>query len=65
MRAPEKESALSIMEYIPKDKFDTLTDSQIEEQIELRQSLIRDMVGWLYPSILTDEIVKLRELLSK
>ena len=34
----------------------------LQEQIAIRLQLIREMVGSLYPSILVDEVVKLREL---
>lgn len=29
---------------------------QVEEQIEIRHAMKQQMVGWLYPSILDDEI---------
>lgn len=33
----------------------------LEEQIQVREKLKSQMVGWLYPSVLTDEIARLRE----
>lgn len=49
---------------IDRDKFNTLSDIEINQQIELRKNLIQQMVGWLYPSILQGEIYSLKELLD-
>jgi hypothetical protein len=35
---------------------------QIDEQIKVREKLISEMVGGLYPSILSSEIDKLRKI---
>jgi len=37
---------------------------EINEQIGYRQELLPKMVGWLYPSMLKDEIEKLEEMLE-
>ena len=37
------------------------TIAQVDAEIAKRQALLRDCVGWLYPSILVDELTKLRE----
>lgn len=47
---------------IARAEFEKLTLSQIEWQIELRRKQMGSMVGWLYPSILRDEITTLNEL---
>jgi len=65
MQALERGSALFIMKLITKDKFDTLTDDQIREQIQFRNNLIADMVGWLYPRILAEEIRELTDVWRK
>ena len=36
--------------------------NQIDEQIEIREQLIKEMVGSLYPQILRDQIEKLKIL---
>ena len=38
-----------------------LDPEQILVEIQERRTLIRDMVGWLYPSILSGEIQQLHE----
>ena len=38
---------------------------EIEEQIKARLEMRRQMVGWLYPSILSDEIDELRRRFQK
>lgn len=48
-----------------KKNFKSLNRIQIDEQIELRKDLLKQMVGQLYPAILQDEIVELRRLLSE
>lgn len=40
-------------------------ENLIREQIEVRRKLLPQMVGWLYPSILSDEIAKLQERLKE
>ena len=45
-----------------REQFKTLTLEQVEEQIAVRERLRAQMVGWLYPSILTDEIATLRAI---
>ena len=47
---------------LDKKEFDRLTKEQVIEQIEMRNNLLKEMVGWLYPSILQDEISILKEL---
>lgn len=42
-------------------QFDNLTADQIREEITQRLELLPQLVGWLYPSILADEIAQLRE----
>ena len=40
-----------------------LTDQEeIECEIEIRKKLLSEMIGWLYSSILQDEIEKLKSL---
>jgi hypothetical protein len=38
---------------------------EIKREIEERQSLSRQMVGWLYPSVLADETDKLSDRLAE
>lgn len=40
---------------------EALTKEDLNNEIKERMELIRQMVGQLYPSILRDEILKLRE----
>ena len=35
------------------------TEAQVEAEIEKRRTQMRGMAGWLYPSIVADEIVQL------
>ncbi len=44
-----------------KDEFDLLTKEQIDEEIALRADMLKQLVGWLYTSIMEDEIYMLRE----
>lgn len=37
----------------------SLSIEQIDKEIKLRKDLINEMVGWLYPTILRDEICQL------
>lgn len=46
-------------ELVSREHFGTLDTTQINRQIELRREMMRQMVGSLYPSILSDEIDKL------
>lgn len=46
---------------ILKEKLNKMTIEEIEEKIEYRLKLIKQLVGQLYPSILWDEISQLRE----
>lgn len=41
---------------VHRDFWKGLTLEQVEEQIEFRRVQMAQMVGWLYPSILGDEI---------
>jgi hypothetical protein len=50
--------------WVDKKYFGLLTVDQIRTQIEIREELIKQMVGTLYPEILTDEIKQLKELLQ-
>ncbi len=43
-------------------EWNDLTDEEIDEEIATRRDLMKQMVGWLYPSILSDEIETLLEL---
>jgi len=45
-----------------KKEFNNLTDEEIDEEIKARKKMINQMVGWLYPSILSGEIETLLEL---
>lgn len=47
---------------IDKTKFAKCSDEQLDEAIAERRSQMKQMVGWLYPSILADEIAELLEL---
>ncbi len=40
------------------------SDNELREEIKLRQDLLKQMVGSLYPPIILDEIVKIREILD-
>ena len=42
-----------------KEALELIDPEAILEEVAVRRSLIRDMVGWLYPSILRGEIEKL------
>jgi hypothetical protein len=37
---------------------------ELKRQIKDREDMIGQMVGWLYPSILRDEITRLRERIA-
>ncbi len=47
---------------IDKTKFAKCSDEQLDEAIAERRSQMKQMVGWLYPSILAAEIAELLEL---
>jgi hypothetical protein len=52
-----------VSEWVEKSAFSTLKSvAEIDKQIALREEAIRPMVGWLYPSILRDELQALSEL---
>ena len=38
-----------------------LSVEKLQEQIDVRLKIIPQMVGWLYPSIMEDQIVELKE----
>lgn len=42
-----------------------MTEEEILKGIKERKELIQTMVGTLYPSIVTDEIIELKEQLQK
>lgn len=42
--------------YVHKNFWKDLTLVQIEEQIAIRQTMLPQMLGWLYTSILNDEL---------
>ena len=42
-----------------------IDEDEIDGQIEVRQNLIKRMVGNLYPHVMTDEIIKLRQMKEK
>jgi len=46
-------------------EFDTLTRSQIKEEIKQKRKLMGEMVGTLFPSILLDEIYELTDIYTK
>lgn len=41
------------------------SEAELLEEIKQRQDLLKQMVGSLYPSIILDEIVKIREMLDE
>lgn len=41
------------------------SETELLEEIKQRQDLLKQMVGSLYPSIILDEIVKIREMLDE
>ncbi len=43
------------------NEFDLLNIDEIDEEIRIRDELLDHMVGWLYTSILHDEIRQLKE----
>ena len=45
-----------------KEEFNNLTDEEIDEEIKARRNMINQLIGWLYPSILSGEIETLLEL---
>ena len=46
-----------------KGQFDTITTvEEAEAEIKEREGLLQQMVGWLYTSILNDEVDKLQEI---
>jgi hypothetical protein len=49
---------------IDKSEFEKLNPQEIRKQIEIRDDLITEMVGWLYPRIIQSEIDTLEELLE-
>jgi len=51
--------------YLPRNRWGELKKiPQIREQIEIRAKLSREMVGSLYPSIITDEVSDLLEMID-
>lgn len=46
------------------DKCGSMTVEQLQQQIDERRILIKQMVGTLYPSILVDEIEQLRQMID-
>jgi hypothetical protein len=42
-----------------KEALQLTSPEAIQGEVEVRRALIRNMVGWLYPRMLNDEIVKL------
>lgn len=40
------------------------SEAELRQEIKERQDLLKQMVGSLYPSIVLDEIIKIREMLS-
>jgi hypothetical protein len=50
---------------VHRDFWPGLKAEQLQEQIAIREAQIQQMVGWLYPSILRDEIRDLYLLKSK
>jgi hypothetical protein len=48
--------------WVKKEEFDSLTAVQIHEQIAVRQAMMQQMVGTLYPSIVQDELNLLYKL---
>jgi hypothetical protein len=49
---------------IDKSEFEKLNKQEIIDQLEIREKLIEEMVGWLYPRIIQSEIDTLEELLE-
>lgn len=47
---------------VPSDEFGGLTPEEIDREVRERRALIGRMVGWLYPSVLQDEIEELLRL---
>ena len=46
-----------------KGQFDTITTvEEAEAEIKEREGLLQQMVGWLYTSILNDEVAQLQEI---
>ena len=41
------------------------SEAELRQEIKERQDLLKQMVGSLYPSIILDEIVKIREMLDE
>lgn len=41
------------------------SEAELLQEIKERQDLLKQMVGSLYPSIILDEIVKIREMLNE
>lgn len=48
---------------ISKEELDKMDKPTLEKEIKSRQELMKQMVGWLYPKILADEIIQLHERL--
>jgi hypothetical protein len=46
---------------LKQEVLEKMTQAEIALEIENRENLIRQMVGRLYPSILADEIVQLKQ----
>lgn len=46
-----------------KGQFDTITTvEEAEAEIKEREGLLQQMVGWLYTSILSEEVAQLQEI---
>lgn len=50
------------IEYIRANK-DTLTVEDLKYEVEVRRKLLFDMVGTLYPAILTNEIYEINDII--
>jgi hypothetical protein len=46
---------------LPKEQFEKMSKEELEEQIKVRRELLGQMVGWLYTSVLNDEIEELQK----
>ena len=49
---------------ISKEELEKMDKSTLENEIKKRRELLNQMVGWLYPAIITDEIIQLQERLT-
>jgi len=50
---------------ISKEQLDKMDTPTLEKEIKSRRELMDQMVGWLYPAILRDEIIQLSERLQQ